>query len=169
MTNLSSAHVQSLAALAEFRGAVGRFRADAQDALASLTLDLNRARDWLADRRRGWERAVRECHNEVVHAKAELSRRQTVPPGDRVPDTSQQEEDLKRAKARLRHAEEQVERCRRWATQLERSIEEFEGPVRRLGNRVEIDLPKAAGAIERMLQRLEAYMAAATAPPARAP
>ena len=159
MINLSAAHVQSLAAVKEFRPAVIQFRAEIQDALSSLALDLRRAHDWLADQRRQWERAVRESHDEVVHAKAELFRRQTVPPGDRVPDTSQQEEDLQRAKARLRHAEEKVEACRRWATQLDRAIEEYDGPVRRLGSRIEIDLPKALGVLERVIQRLEAYLA----------
>jgi hypothetical protein len=72
---LSSAHVQSVAVLGEFRAAVIVFRADAQDALSSLAMDVRRAHDWLADQRRYWERAVKECYDEVVHAKAELVRR----------------------------------------------------------------------------------------------
>lgn len=159
MTNLSAAHVQSLSAVKEFQPAVVQFRAEIQDALSSLALDLRRQQDWLADQRRYWERCVRESHDEVVHAKAELFRRQTVPPGDRVPDTSQQEEDLARAKAKLKHAEDKVESCRRWVTTLDRAIEEYDGPVRRLGTRIEIDLPKALGTLERVIQRLEAYIA----------
>src|SRR5262245_51352793 len=160
MMNLNSAHVQSLAAVKEFRPAVVQFRAEIQDALSSLAMDLRRQQDWLADQRRHWERSVRESHDEVVHAKAELFRRQTVPPGDRVPDTSQQEEDLARAKAKLKHAEDKVEAGRRWVTTLDRAIEEYDGPVRRLGSRIEIDLPKALGTLERVMQRLEAYLAA---------
>jgi hypothetical protein len=165
MANLSSAHVQSLAAVAEFKAGLAQFRSEAQDAISSLHLDVRRAQDWLAERKKTWERAVRECYDEVVHAKAELFRRESVPPGFRKPDTSQQEEDLRRAKARLAHAEDKVERCRRWTTMLDRAIEEFEGPVRRLGTRVEIDLPKAGAALERLLGRLEAYLAAAPSPP----
>ena len=163
----SPAHVQSLAALADFRAAVVTFRAEAQDALASLTIDVNRATDWLQDQRRFWEKAVRECYDEVVHAKAELVRREMVGPGERVPDTSQQEEDLRRAQGRLRHAEEKVETCRKWAPALQRAVEEYDGPVRRLGTRAELDLPKAAAALERLLAQLEAYID--FSPPPRAP
>jgi hypothetical protein len=169
MSQYSSAHVQSVAALVEFRAAVGQFRSEGQDALESLALDVRRAFDWLSDQRKFWEKAVRDTHDEVVHAKAELSRRQTVPAGDRVPDTSQQEEDLARAKAKLKYAEEKVERCRRWAGMLERAVEDYSGPVRRLGLRVEIDLPKAGAALERLIQKLEAYLAMNPAPPARTP
>jgi hypothetical protein len=164
-----SAHVQSVAALGEFRAAVSQFRSEGQDALESLALDLRRAFDWLSDQRKFWEKTVRESHDEVVHAKTELSRRQTVPAGDRVPDTSQQEEDLARAKAKLKYAEEKVERCRRWVGLLERAVEDYSGPVRRLGLRVEIDLPKAGAALERLIQKLEAYLAMNPAPPGGAP
>jgi len=154
----SAAYVQSLAALIEFRAALGTFRTEAQDALASLSMDVQRAFDWLADQKRFWERAVRECYDEVVHAKAELVRREMVPPGDRVPDTSQQEDDLRRAQARLKHAEEKVETCRKWGTALQRAVEEYDGPVRRLGTRVELDLPKSAASLERIIAQLEAYI-----------
>jgi multidrug resistance efflux pump len=164
MANLSSAHVQSVAALAEFRAALVQFRAEALDGVASLQLDVRRARDWLVDQRRYWERMARECHDELTQAKTELSRKKIVPPGDRQPDTTQEEENLRRARARFTHAEEKVEHCRRWHGVLERSIEEFEGPTRRLGTRLELDLPKAAAVLERMIARLESYIGAAPPP-----
>src|SRR4051794_25487393 len=169
MANLSSAQVQSVEALAEFKAALVQFRAEVQDAVASLHLDVRRAEEWLQERRKSWERAVRECYDEVVRAKAELTRRQMVPPGDRVPDTSQQEEDLRKAQARLRYAEDRVERCRRWVGLLAQAIEEFEGPVRRMGTRAELDLPKAAGSLERSIQRVEEYIASASPTPPRVP
>ena len=169
MSLFSSAHVQSVATLVEFRAAIAQFRSEGQDALESLALDVRRASDWLADQRKHWEKAVRETHDEVVRAKSELSRRQTVPAGDRVPDTSQQEEDLARAKAKLKYAEEKVERCRRWVGMLGQAVEDYSGPVRRLGLRVEIDLPKAGTTLERLIQKVEAYLALNPAPPARTP
>ncbi|MFL5329775.1 MAG: hypothetical protein ACJ8C4_12760 [Gemmataceae bacterium] len=164
----SPAHVQSLAALGEFRAALLTFRTEAQDALASLSMDVRRADEWLTEQRKFWERMVRECYDEVVHAKAELVRRQMVPPGDRVPDTSQQEEDLRRAQNRHHHAEEKVAACRKWAGQLQRAVEEFDGPVRRLGGRVEIELLKAASMMERLIAQLDAYLNFAP-PPTRTP
>lgn len=162
-----SAHVQSVQRLDEFRAAIAQFAAESQDALSSLAMDCQRARDWLVDQKRFWDKCVRESYDEVVHAKAELARREAVPAGDRVPDTSQQEEDLRRAKAKLAFAEERVESCRRWGVALERAIEEFDGPVRHFGTRVEIELPKAVAALERLIRRLEAYVASAPPPAPR--
>jgi hypothetical protein len=156
-----------MSSLADFRASLIQFRTEAQDAIASLSMDIRRCEDWLGDQRRSWEAAVRECYDEVVHAKAELVRRETVPSGDRVPDTSQQEEDLERAQRRLRHAEEKVVACKKWVNILARAVDEFDGPVRRIGNRVEVDLLKAASALERMLAQLEAYVQ--FAPPPRTP
>lgn len=169
MSLFSAAQVQSLAQLVEFRAGIAQFRSEGQDALESLALDVRKASDWLTDQRKFWEKAMRESYDEVVLAKSELNRRQTVAPGDRVPDTSQQEEDLARAKAKLKYAEEKVERCRRWVGMLDRAVVDYSGPVRRLGLRVEIDLPKAGTALERIIRSVESYLALNPAPPARSP
>ena len=163
----STASVHSVAALVDFRASIVAFRAEGQDALTSLTLDCRKAADWLVDQKKSWERLLRQYYDEVVHAKAELVRRQMVPSGERVPDTSQQEEDLRRAKARYQHAESKLDACRRWATTLDRAVEEFEGPARRLSTVIEIDLLKAAAALERIIDRLEIYAATMAPPPPR--
>ncbi|MBX7105840.1 MAG: hypothetical protein K1X57_17280 [Gemmataceae bacterium] len=159
MTPYSAANVRSVAALAEFRAALLTYRSEAQDGLDALALDIRRNYDWLADQKRFWEKAVRESQDEVTHAKAELSRRQTVAPGDRVPDTSQQEDDLRRAKAKLQYAEDKLEKCRAWAGRFERAVDEYSGPVRHFAGRVESELPKAVSALERIIARIESYLA----------
>src|SRR5687768_12955708 len=121
------ARVTAIDLLRDFGAALAGFRAEAQDALTAVDLDLRRAFDWLAERRQYWQRQIRVCHDEVTHAKAELSRRQMVLPGERVPDCSQQLKALWRAKQRLEHAEGQVERCRRWEPVLQRAADEYAG------------------------------------------
>jgi hypothetical protein len=155
------ARVTSIDLLRDFRAALAGFRADAQDALAAVELELRRAFDWLAERRQYWQRQARELQDEVTHAKAELSRRQMVLPGERVPDCTQQLKALRKAQQMLAHAEGQVERSRRWEPALRRAVDEYEGPARQLGGLLDADLPRAQALLERLVASLDAYVAVA--------
>jgi hypothetical protein len=155
------ARVTSIDALRDFRAALATFRAEAQDALGANDLDIRRAFDWLAEQRQAWQKAVREWQDKVTHAKAELFRRQAVPPGDRVPDCTQQIKALRLAQQRLEEAEQKVAACRRWGPVLERAVDEYRGPARQLSGLVEAELPKAGALLERLLVSLEAYIAVA--------
>jgi len=68
-------------------------------------------------------RAKRSCRSEV----------QTW--DDRDPDCTVQERELRKAKARQEHAEEQVEKVRHWIGRLPKLIDElYRGAARRLTN-----------------------------------
>src|SRR5207237_6363415 len=78
---------------------------------------------------------------------------------------------LKEARYRLGEAQEKVKAVRRWTVQLPREIGEYEGPARRFGGFVEVDLKHAAGVLENRLAALEAYLSGTvpSAAPAPAP
>lgn len=156
--------VTSIDALRDFRAALATFRSEAIDALAANDLDIRRAFDWLTEQRQFWQRAVRELHDEVTHCKAELFRRQTVLPGERVPDCTQQIKALRLAQHKLEHAEERVKACRRWEPALQRAVDEYQGPARQLGGMLDGELPKSAALLERMITSLDAYVAVAPKP-----
>ena len=158
------ARVTSLDLLRDFRAALAAFKSEGQDGLTAIALDVRRAFDWLTDRRAFWVRTVRECQDEVTHAKAELARKQVFLPGERQPDTTQEVKALRRAQARLEHAEQQVERCRRWEPTLRRAADEYEGPARQLAGLLEADVPKALGLMDRLVTALEEYVAVAPRP-----
>src|SRR5215210_725430 len=127
------ADVQAIDALQDWHNAVCLFRDEALDALGSIGMEVRRAFDWIAEEGKAWYREVREAEEGVVRAKAELAQRRTPNYDGRIPDSSVQEANLSRAKARLRHAEEQVEVCRQWAVRLPKMVnEEYEGAARRL-------------------------------------
>jgi hypothetical protein len=155
------ARVNSLDLIREFRAALALFKADGQDALIAVSLDIRRAFDWLAERRQDWVRAVRECQDELTHAKADLARKQVLHPGERQPDCTQEIKALRRAQARLEHAEDKVEKCRRWEPALRRAADECEGPTRQLGSLLEGEVPKALSLLERLVIALEEYVAIA--------
>ena len=71
----ASARVHSLDALTELREKLCAFGVDAQEALCSTELEIRRVFDWLQSRAKHWQHAVRECQEEVVRAKSELTRR----------------------------------------------------------------------------------------------
>jgi len=158
------ARVTSIDALRTFRAALATFRSEAIDALAANDLDIRRAFDWLTEQRQFWQRAVREMQDEVTHCKAELFRRQTVLPGERVPDCTQQIKALRLAQQKLEHAEERVKACRRWEPTLQRAVDEYQGPARQLGSLLDGDLPRSAALLDRMIASLDAYVAVAPKP-----
>jgi hypothetical protein len=163
------ARVKSLDLLRQWQSALATFRVEAQDALTTAGLDARRAFDWLEDRHSAWTKAVRERYDEVVQAKAALSRKQWVLPGQRQPDVTEEMKALKMAQRRLAEAEEKIACVRRWGPALQRAVDEYEGPIRRLADILEGDLPKAGGLLERLLRDLEAYLAlnsASVKPPA---
>lgn len=157
------AHVTSVDAVRDFHAALGQYRAEVLDGLTALNLAVRRAFDWLADQRKHWDRAVREGEDAVALAKSELARKQFVHPGDRKPDTTYEEQELRRALQSLKLAEEKAELTRRWQPSLQRAVEEFEGPIRQLTNRMEIDMPRSVALVQRMVAGLEAYLAQAAA------
>ena len=78
--------------------------------------------------------------------------------GDRAPDTTEQEKALQLAQARLAHAEDKVENCRRWLRLLPEAIIDYEGPARQLSGILEADMPKADSLLENKIRALEEYV-----------
>ena len=162
------ADVQAIDALQDWHNAVVLFREEALDALSNINMEVRRAYDWVDEEGKAWQQEVRLAERDVVQAKAELSQRKTPNFDGRIPDTSVQEENLARAKARLRFAEDQIDVCRKWAVRLPKMVsEEYEGPSRRLGNVLEADLPVALAHLAARIEALHRYTqgAPASAPP----
>ena len=154
------ADVQAIEALEDWHNALCLFRDEALDALSSIALEVRRAFDWIEDEAKAWHRETREADEEVVRAKAELAHRKTRDFSGRIPDTSVQEENLARAKARLRFAEDQMEVCRKWAARLPKMVsEEYEGTARRLGTFLDTDLPAAIARLNSRIESLHRYTA----------
>jgi hypothetical protein len=161
------ADVHAIDALEDWHNSLCLFREEAIDALNNIALEVRRAFDWVDEEGKAWHRETREAEQAVVQAKAELNQRKTPDYSGRIPDTSVQEENLARAKARLRFAEDQVEVCHKWAVRLPKMVnEEYEGTARRLMNFLEADLPPAVADLAIRIERLHRYADIATGGPA---
>ena len=152
------ADVRSIDALRDWHASLSVYGAGLSDALAGVELEIRRAFDWLGEQLSRWQHAVRECEEEVVQAKAELSARKFPDWSGREPDCTVQEKALRKAKAKKEHAEEQVVLVRKWIARLPKLIDEsYTGPSRRLGSFLEVELPKALVALERQVGALDSY------------
>ena len=152
------ADVRSIDGLREWIAAAQVFGHDAGEALGGTQMEIRRAFDWIAEQGHLWERACRAGEQEVAQAKAELAARRFPNFDGKMPDTTVQERNLRRAEDRLEHAREQVLKCRSWAGRLPKIVEEsFTGRGRRLQNFLEGELPRTLGQLARRVEALERY------------
>jgi hypothetical protein len=158
------ANVISIPALRELGAALALFQDEVQKAVAAADMEVQRAQAWIDDQLRYWQRAQRDCSEEVTQAKLALQSRKLFKLWDRPPDCTEQEEDLDRAQRRLEIAEEKIALCKKWRVQYLKDLEEFEAPVRRLQNYVDLDLERGKAQLDRMATALETYTQ--MAPPA---
>jgi hypothetical protein len=152
------ADVREISALRDWLAALATYRVDAQNALAGIEMELRRGYDWIEEQGGLWARAVRDCEEDVVQAKADLAARKFETFDGKMPDTTVQERALRRAEARLDHAREQVTTCKRWLTKLPKMVDEaYTGPARRLAGVLEADLPVGLADLDRRIAALEQY------------
>lgn len=162
------ADVQAIDALQDWYAALCTFRSEAVESLSCIALEIRRAFDWIDEEMKGWKKEAHDAEDAVHVAKQELSRKSMPDSTGRLPDTTVEEKNLARARARLEYAQDQVEVCRTWSARLPKMINEaYEGPARRLGNFLEADLPAAIADLGARIDRLHAYTA--TAPASVAP
>jgi hypothetical protein len=152
------ADVRSIDSLRDWCAALQIYVHDVSEALGGINMEIRRVFDWIDEQRSLWERAVRVCEEEVVQAKAELAARKFPNWDGKMPDTTVQERNLRRAIARLEHAHERVQSCRTWASRLPKIAEEtYTARGHRLGNFLEAEVARSLGALARRVESLEQY------------
>ncbi len=160
----TSARVTSIESLDRFKAHLAKFGGEAREALVSADMEIRRTFEWLQERLKFWQNMVARCEQEVGVAKIELNRKKIARVFGRQPDCTEQEENLRKAKQRLHHAEAKVERVKRWTPQLQHHVTEFDGPARALGTRLELDLPNALADLAKRIAALDAYVKLAPPP-----
>lgn len=152
------ADVRSIDAVREWHTALTMFGESLSEAMSGVELELRRAAEWLNEQLALWQRAIRKCEDDVVQAKAELAARKFPDYSGREPDTTVQERALRRAKAELEHAEDQVAKIRSWIGRLPKMIDEvYRGPAHRLVNFLDAELPKGLAQLKLRIAALESY------------
>jgi hypothetical protein len=163
----AGAGVTSFDVLHDWYAALATFRTEADHALTEVTLALQRAGPWLGEQEQHWRREIRVCEEDVTQAKAELANRQWPDGAGNKPDTTVQEKNLRKAKARLQAAEDRLAAVRRWMLRLPREISAtYEGAAGRMAHFLDADVPAGLALLSRQLTALEKYAAIQAEAPA---
>lgn len=153
-----SAHVTSIASVAQFKAALRVFEDDATRAIVAIDEQAKGALQWLEhDAPAYWRRQIRECMDELDRTRAALEtcrRRATI--GSR-PACMEEENAFREAQRRLTVAQGKLEVVRRWAQRLRREIDEYRGRTMPCRTHLESHLPRTISLVERYLEALEAY------------
>jgi HD superfamily phosphohydrolase len=154
---MSTAKVHAVERLADFEACVRTFADKAKNAMSANQMEIRRAYDWLETQLNLWKAEIRRAEDAVTQAKIELTRRRMIKFNDRPPDTTEQEKVLRRAQARLAHAEDKRDNTKRWLRQLPDAIEEYDGQARPFTDMLDHEVVKMALFLEQKIAALEAY------------
>src|SRR3954471_5079635 len=127
---MSAAQVHAVERLVVFRAALQTFTDKAKDAMSGNQMEIRRSVDWVEGQLASWKAEIRHAEDAVIQAKLELARRKMMKVGDRPADTTFQEKELRKAKARLAHAEGKRDSSKQWLLRLPDDIEEYDGLAR---------------------------------------
>jgi hypothetical protein len=118
-----------------------------------------RAVDWITvDMAAYWKGEIRRRSDLVNKAKKDLEHCRTFKKvGDNQPSCIEEKKQLDKAKAMLEHAEKKAEAVRRWTPVVTQQFRETCVRLVRFREVIDVDCPKAAAQLERMLKALESY------------
>jgi DNA repair exonuclease SbcCD ATPase subunit len=159
-----SAQVQSIQALDDLKGALGRFAGEGQEALQAAEQEIRRTLDWLQERLNHWQNEVRRRQEEVRRAEAALARCQASGYYDReghyhAPDCSAYERTLRQAQIHLQEADAELRNVQRWTQLVQQAIGKYHAQARRLQDLATVHTEKAQAFLGRAIADLEKYLA----------
>jgi hypothetical protein len=159
------AYVNSISAIQDFRNALVMYVAESKQGTGTLETEIRRAFEWIAvDRAQFWRSEIRRSTDAVARAKDDLHNARTFKSiGDYTPSCVDERKTLKRAEDRLKLAEAKAETVAKWTRSLQHELNEYAGRIAQFNAVMEIDLPKAMAALERVLSVLDDYIST-TAP-----
>lgn len=165
---MSSANVQAIHALDEFKAALARFNGDAQGALSATAQEIQRTNDWLAERANYWRNEIMRREATVRQAEAALARCQASGYYDRdghyhAPDCSAYQSAVLQARVRLREAEAELRNVQQWTRVIQQAIADYQREAQRLATILGNDLSKARALLTNSANILQSY-AAVSAP-----
>lgn len=124
----------------------------------TLTGESQRAQDWIEhDRTRYWPNQMKKSENLVAAARGDLERCKLNAMKDEKRSCVEEQKNVERAVARLRHCEQQVRVVRQWRHLIRHHGDEFAGKVARLAHYLDTDMPRAIAAMDRIIRALETY------------
>jgi hypothetical protein len=155
-------------AISDFRASLCTFGEDAKNALGAVDMEVRRTLDWLKrEQKLHWEAQIKRARLDVAEAQATLFRKKISHKPTSPAHDSDEREALREAKRRLSHAEEKLEKVKKWIPALETAVAQYRSRSQPLSDVIEGDLQKSVRMLDRMVAAIDAYLK--TAPPSLPP
>ena len=152
------ARVLSIDQLEEFRASLAKFQEEAKAAVTSADLEVRRAVQWLLQEQpTRWNGEIRRARQEIAEARTTLTRKR-IATADGPPRDTLEREALQAAERRLRHAEDQLAKVKRWIPLLERAVQEYQGQSRPLAETLTHNVDEGLHHLAALGQALQRYL-----------
>lgn len=159
---VEQARVNQTVDLTDLRAALLKFADAARDALYLVENDSETFTQWLGSELFSyWRQQVRRCEQHVAQAKVELSRCLASKVFDQTPSCHDQRVALRKAQQRLEFANHKVETVRKWERQLREELIDYRARAQQMNSAVDVDVPRSVAYLDRLINALQAYLAAA--------
>jgi hypothetical protein len=157
----NTARVDSIDTLKVFRVALIKFGEEANSALASAEAEMQRVMGWLErDQVSFWQFQIRKRQEGLARAQEALRMKKLFPDASgRFPTPVDEEKAVRKWKAAVEEAETKLANCKKYSRVLQREIMNYKGGVQRFSTWVQAEVPNAVARLDRMVGKLEAYVA----------
>ncbi|HOW72760.1 MAG TPA: hypothetical protein PKY77_19340 [Phycisphaerae bacterium] len=162
---MSSARVQSIDALKDFRVMLCKFSETAKSVLGDVESELGKVLNWLETEQPAyWQGQIRHRTESVAKAKqAVLIKKLTRNVDGGQGSAIEEEKALKVALARLEEANLKLGFVQRYCRELQKEILLYKGQVQRFSTMIGTEIPRALNRLDWLAATLDAYLAVAPA------
>ena len=156
-----TARVDSIDALKTFRVALIKFGEEANAALSSAEAEMQRMVGWLErDQVSFWTFQLRKRNEGLSRAQEALRQKKLfTDAAGRFPTPIEEEKAVRKWKAAVEEAEQKLANCKKYGRILQKAIMDYKGGVQRFSSAVQVETPNAVARLDRMVDKLEAYVA----------
>lgn len=154
----SSARVNAIDALRDFRGRVIEFAEVTREAVSEADHEIRRTIDWLRnDMTSHWKREITLCNRKLESAKSELFRAELNAQQSGA-STRDERARVTKLQHQIEHAEKKQVAIRKWVATLDREAAIYKGHTNSLSSAVTSDLPQACDELKVMAAQLDRYI-----------
>lgn len=161
----ASAHVRSVPALEDFKGALACFVTEAQMAIEAARQEIRRTEEWLQQRLAYWQTEVLRCQEEVRQAEAALNRCRSAGHYDPytgvyyVPPCIAEQQAVQQAHLRLQKAQEELGNVQRWKYWVDEAASAYSIQSEQMNRYLLTELLNAIFYIGEKIRELRDYLA----------
>jgi hypothetical protein len=157
---MSTAHVESIDAIREFRVQLTKFQEMGNRALSDADSDVNRMTRWLeGEGLNHWTSAIRKRQEAVAKAEEAVRfKRLYKDSSGSVQSAVEELKVLKIAKDRLNEAQEKLSNVKKWTRELQKQATMYRGAVSRFAGDIAQGAPEAVAHLGALLEQLDKYM-----------